>query len=799
MNDFVIENGVLKKYAGTGEDVVIPDGVTEIGDWAFLNCRTLTEVTIPEGIVKIGANAFLDCKKLKTARIPNSVMIIGIKAFCGCDSLSSLSVPGGLKAVGMRAFETPALTALELRNGAVIVKDMFGALLPAGLVSSVTDLAPAMDDGAFRQYVLNPAVWSKLDFDTRCGFISKRGSKSLMSAYNSLISASEADEFGNCFLKLFSGEPSAAECASAGAFLVGFSKKLNDDVASKLQEAINNAKNGKKAATVAEKGLAEKRMKPEIDPSYSETAKKLLLRFTDEKTSADSLISGWNKKLKEVYSISFDELPKVIFSDGKTVEPFVFAYLLIENGEKAEGDGSHENGTPWYSQESAEIINSLDHDDFQHALITLADNNLGQPVKSKKMYLAYPICRFADEKTMAELSRRAPQWRSYTSGINAPSLLTFRRANRFNDSRAAMLFAEKCGELYSYAKLRNLDEDTVRDKYLSDFGLDAEGCKKFDLGNFTVTARMLPDFSFVIELPDSKMTKSLPKKGADSEKYEKANADFLEMKKSLKKTVKARNDRLFEMFLNGTSKTAIVWKSSYTGNPVLRKVAELIVWDQGGKTFTLTHNGPANSAGEPFVISDSLNIRVAHPSEMNAGDVVAWQRYFTFHSLKQPFEQIWEPMVDLASVKEDRYAGCLVPYYRFLHREKQGISVFDHDFHNEINIDFKDCTADVIRIDRQRHSISADDSFEIRDFRILRRTRMANHIVGYLDKCTVYGRILSNDITVVNILSGFTLAQISDFVKFSAENEKTAVTAALLAFKNEHFADFDPMEEFTLD
>ena len=31
INDFVIENGVLKKYQGQGGDVVIPEGVTSIG------------------------------------------------------------------------------------------------------------------------------------------------------------------------------------------------------------------------------------------------------------------------------------------------------------------------------------------------------------------------------------------------------------------------------------------------------------------------------------------------------------------------------------------------------------------------------------------------------------------------------------------------------------------------------------------------------------------------------------------------------------------------------------------------
>ena len=50
--DFVIENGVLKQYTGPGGDVVIPEGVTEVGRWAFNDCIGLTGVTIPAGVRK---------------------------------------------------------------------------------------------------------------------------------------------------------------------------------------------------------------------------------------------------------------------------------------------------------------------------------------------------------------------------------------------------------------------------------------------------------------------------------------------------------------------------------------------------------------------------------------------------------------------------------------------------------------------------------------------------------------------------------------------------------------------------
>ena len=57
---FEIENGVLKKYTeerGVTE-VVIPDGVTSIGNWAFIGCSSLTSVTIPDSVTSIGDSAF---------------------------------------------------------------------------------------------------------------------------------------------------------------------------------------------------------------------------------------------------------------------------------------------------------------------------------------------------------------------------------------------------------------------------------------------------------------------------------------------------------------------------------------------------------------------------------------------------------------------------------------------------------------------------------------------------------------------------------------------------------------------
>ena len=81
MATFEIKDGVA----------IIPEGTTEISNYAFDDCRTLESIVIPESVTEIGYAAFFRCTSLKSIIIPESVTKIGEAAFVGCSSLESIA------------------------------------------------------------------------------------------------------------------------------------------------------------------------------------------------------------------------------------------------------------------------------------------------------------------------------------------------------------------------------------------------------------------------------------------------------------------------------------------------------------------------------------------------------------------------------------------------------------------------------------------------------------------------------------------------------------------------------------
>ena len=101
--NYIIANAF--KYKKNITSITIGNGVTEIGDSAFLGCDSLTSVTMGDSVTKIGVGAFNICSNLKNLTISNGVTEIGAYAFSKCKSLSNIIIPESVTKIGSIAFK----------------------------------------------------------------------------------------------------------------------------------------------------------------------------------------------------------------------------------------------------------------------------------------------------------------------------------------------------------------------------------------------------------------------------------------------------------------------------------------------------------------------------------------------------------------------------------------------------------------------------------------------------------------------------------------------------------------------
>ena len=93
-------------YTGSGGDVVIPNGVTTIGNGIFQFNTSITSVVIPDSVTTIGDNAFDQCESLKTVTFGTNSQLttIGGSAFSFCPNIESISISDSVTSIGKNAF-----------------------------------------------------------------------------------------------------------------------------------------------------------------------------------------------------------------------------------------------------------------------------------------------------------------------------------------------------------------------------------------------------------------------------------------------------------------------------------------------------------------------------------------------------------------------------------------------------------------------------------------------------------------------------------------------------------------------
>ena len=106
------------------ESVMIEDGVTSIGKYAFFDCSSLASIKLPNSISSIGIAAFNNCSSLASITLPNSISSIGELAFYYCSSLTSITIPNSVTNIEKYAFcGCSMLASITISNSVTSIAD----------------------------------------------------------------------------------------------------------------------------------------------------------------------------------------------------------------------------------------------------------------------------------------------------------------------------------------------------------------------------------------------------------------------------------------------------------------------------------------------------------------------------------------------------------------------------------------------------------------------------------------------------------------------------------------------------
>lgn len=158
--------------------ITIPDSVTNIGDFAFSYCSQMTNANLGNGITSIAFETFYYCTQLQNVGLGSNLNNIGIQAFMDCSSLAKVTIPDSVTCIQFGAFRSCSSLTQILIPGSVTTIES-GAFYACASLTNVTvpntvsriGSSVFSNSGLVRVTVLNPMV-SDVEFVGCGGLIS---------------------------------------------------------------------------------------------------------------------------------------------------------------------------------------------------------------------------------------------------------------------------------------------------------------------------------------------------------------------------------------------------------------------------------------------------------------------------------------------------------------------------------------------------------------------------------------------------------------------------------------------------
>ncbi|MBQ7122620.1 MAG: leucine-rich repeat domain-containing protein [Clostridia bacterium] len=127
------------------KEVVLPTTLTKIGSGAFYCCNSISQINLPHGLEYIGDNSFYFCTGLSPVTIPETVTYIGSSAFYFTSNIDEITIPGSVSTVSAGAFsQLSGLSRVTICDGVGIIDEMaFGGcynLKSVILPSSISEI-----------------------------------------------------------------------------------------------------------------------------------------------------------------------------------------------------------------------------------------------------------------------------------------------------------------------------------------------------------------------------------------------------------------------------------------------------------------------------------------------------------------------------------------------------------------------------------------------------------------------------------------------------------------------------------
>ena len=912
--NFFIEKGVLKKYQGKKQHVVIPEGVTVIGEcafynketiisieipnsvtsieeYAFYNCTGLKELTLPDSVTSIGKGAFYCCKKLErvtlpksiphireyvfkscecleTIKIPASVCSIGMDAFSYCKALRDIDIPDSVVEIGVWAFK--CCPCLADKNGLVIVKGVLCGCYSDAEHIVVPEGVTKIDASAFEQcrgMVELTFPTSFVDFVRgayppfsyfapfeRCQelrYVNVPNDLTLPSKilpYNACYRVSDPENFFK------TAKPRSIDFVSdsmpmddediAYVWLFQSGKKWKDLVKQRIKNPekvlLLFAEIYQKNASLPEPKV--KLIKEYLDFYADELNATAIHSFLKdiciacpkvkkklEKEAFFNEYSVVNEKTVHPIEALVDQCYAnptghreialkaakggVPYADGsgtsskKAVVVFLEQYMVecvrcssVTWGKMGDKLDLHNVDAFQQPKEADQIASALD----RTALSAFLKKQL-QGASYRDFLLSF--ARWATKKDVEDvLSQIAAKKRG--NAKNRYWAQNVIEALYLCDAPAVAAFMEKDKDcnLKRYLSMRGISIQEYRDHHsLPQWPMDESCMIRSAFGRLGYVLNQNLDLR-PIELATGKELRSVSAK-TDPD----AAQEFKTLKNEVTDFYKKRVEYIRSIYITAEKTTVQHWQKTYCSNPILRPVAEKVIWsDAAGATFIVVDGAIRTVDGASYEPKDF--VQIAHVLDLTANQIDAWQHYLQNSGKKLLIEQVWEPIAAVNDIslyehmvlsKEDRNEFKRVLGRKAIAiRSENDYSEFDHRAYKYVYSDTGTMhVGNVLQIRYQVKENTGETTLLEFLCRNKKMTRELNTILLELGRICVKSAIRQDSIHILSkvLSAGYTAAQVAEFIRLAQDCGNTQATAVLLEYQQNHFADLDPMAEFTLD